>query len=103
MKKILQCVLALALMAVVLVGYQIHTTSKALSAARESGLAAWAGSNATRQREVRAFRSACIENGATKVPVSIYECGEEYGSKELADVLKGVDDKVVPPAPLRWL
>ena len=96
---------------VVVLGFQVYQYISNLEKARLSALREWAEGDSVKMDQVDKYRANCtgstvVDTRKTERPerfISIYECAEKYGSKELAGVVEEVANNVAVPAPLRWL
>lgn len=100
-------VIAFFTLAVVIVG-QMTQYSAAVDSVRVAYLSSWAENNSERLEQISAYERGChgpldkSMNEPLLRLVSIHECAEVAGSKELADVLRSADSAVEAVAPMSW-
>ncbi|PSF12927.1 hypothetical protein [Marinobacter shengliensis] len=88
---------------------QLHRYGIAVDVARLENLQAWSGDDEQRQAQMQRYFEYCIDNHRDpedkRSPEhirSLYQCAEEHGSPEIAQVVRQAPNTVEAPAPLRW-
>ena len=110
LKSIVYSTLALALLLLFILIVQLHRYGVAVDLARHDSLVTWAGADAERQLKVQRYFEHCIathrneDNSRRPDHIrNLYQCAQEYGSEDIAELVRSAPARVSVPAPLRWV
>lgn len=88
---------------------QLHRYGIAADVARLENLQAWSGDDEQRQAQMQQYFERCIsyhrdpeDKRSPERIRALYQCAEEHGSTEIAQVVRQAPNTIEAPAPLRW-
>ncbi|MCH8497370.1 MAG: hypothetical protein LAT63_02735 [Marinobacter sp.] len=109
LKSTFYSTLAFALLLGFILIVQLHRYGVAVDLARHDSLTAWAGHDDLRQAQVQRYFEHCIashrneDNNRRSDDIrNLHQCAREYGSEEIASLVRNAPATVSVPVPLRW-